>query len=74
MSLQRAEETQCALDSLMPYVLCPMSGEGRDARRDEDHQRSLQMRMPGSKPPKKDVKAPLRDLMKQMKLTMVRTF
>eukprot|EP01043_Picozoa_sp_COSAG02_P051900 COSAG02_NODE_5521_length_4261_cov_2.771985_1_plen_74_part_00 len=37
----------------------------------EDHQRSLQMRMPGSKPSKKkEVKDPLQDLMKQMKLTM----
>ena len=36
----------------------------------EDHQKSLQLRMPGSKPPKKDAKDPLRDLMKQMKLTM----
>ena len=27
----------------------------------EDHQKSLQLRMPGSKPPKKDAKDPLRD-------------
>jgi hypothetical protein len=36
----------------------------------EDVQRSYMMRIPGHKPPKKDVKDPLRSLMKQMKLKM----
>ena len=36
----------------------------------EDAQRSYMMRIPGHKPPKKDVKDPLRSLMKQMKLKM----
>ena len=45
-------------------------GDGGGGLATEDVQRSYIMRMPGQKPPKKEVKDPLRSLMKQMGLKM----